>query len=46
MEEERNTLLQEKYQLMKRRDELEVKLEARALKGDYNPRDTKVLHFR
>jgi seryl-tRNA synthetase len=46
LEEERNTLLQEKEQLMKRRDELEVKLEDRALKGDYNPRDTKVLHFR
>jgi mitotic spindle assembly checkpoint protein MAD1 len=46
LEEERNTLLQEKEQLMKRRDELEVQLEHRALKGDYNPMDTKILHFR
>jgi hypothetical protein len=46
LEEERNTVLQEKEQVMKHRNQLEVKLEDRALKGGYNPRDTKVLHFR
>jgi hypothetical protein len=46
LEEERNTLLEEKEQLMKRRDELEVELEHRALKGDGRPVDTKVFQFR
>ncbi|XP_021932556.1 mitotic spindle assembly checkpoint protein MAD1 isoform X3 [Zootermopsis nevadensis] len=46
LEEERNTLQQEKEQLMKRRDELEVELEYRALKGDFNPMKSKVLHIR
>lgn len=46
MEKERSTLLQEKEQLMKRRDELKVKLEHRTPKGNYEPKDTKVLHFR
>jgi hypothetical protein len=46
LEEERNTLQHEKDQLMKRKEELEVELEYRALKGDFNPMNTKVLHFR
>lgn len=46
LEEEVNSLQQEKEQLMKRRDELEVELEYRALKGDFNPVKSKVLHFR
>jgi hypothetical protein len=46
LEEEMNTLQQEKEQLAKRRDELEVELEYRALKGDFNPTKSKVLHFR
>jgi hypothetical protein len=46
LEEERNSLQQEKEQLMKRRDELEVELEYRVLKGDFNPVKSKVLHFR
>ncbi|GLH03153.1 Uncharacterized protein GBIM_09055 [Gryllus bimaculatus] len=37
LEGERNTLLQEKEQLQKRKDELEVQLEYRAIKGDFNP---------
>lgn len=47
LEEEINSLQQEKEQLMKRRDdELEVELECRALKGDFSPVKSKVLHFR
>jgi len=46
LEKEKTTLLQEKELLMKRRDELKVKLEHRAPKGNYKPKDTKVLHFR
>ncbi|KAK7791169.1 hypothetical protein R5R35_005379 [Gryllus longicercus] len=46
LEGERNTLLQEKEQLQKRKDELEVQLEYRAIKGDFNPVTSKVLHFR
>jgi FtsZ-binding cell division protein ZapB len=46
LEEERNSLQQEKEQLMKRRDELEGKLECKALKGDFNPMTSKVLHCR
>jgi seryl-tRNA synthetase len=46
LEEERNSLQQEKEQLMKRRNELEVELEFRAFKGDFNPMKSKVLHFR
>jgi hypothetical protein len=46
LEDERNMLQQEKEQLMKRKDELEVELEYRALKGDFNPMRSKVLHFR
>jgi mitotic spindle assembly checkpoint protein MAD1 len=46
LEKERSTLLQEKEQFMKRRDELKVKLENRAPKGNNKPKDIKVLHFR
>jgi hypothetical protein len=46
LEGERNTLLQEKEQLMKQRNELEVLLERMALTGDYSPMDTEVLPFR
>ena len=46
MEEERDALRKEKEELMKRRDELEIELEYRALKGDFNPMKTKVLHLR
>lgn len=46
LEEERDALRQEKEELMKRRDELEIELEYRALKGDFNPTKSKVLHFR
>jgi len=46
LEEERNTLLQEKEQLMKQRSELEVLLERTAVTGDYNDMDTEVLPFR
>ena len=45
LEKEGSTLLQEE-QLMKRRDELNTKLEHKAPKGNYKPKDTKVLHFR
>lgn len=46
LEKERSTLLQEKEQLMKRRDELKAKLEHSTPKDDYKPKDTKVLHVR
>jgi hypothetical protein len=46
LEEERNTLLQEKEQLMKHRNELEVLLERTAVTGDYGRMDTEVLPFR
>ncbi|XP_069687893.1 mitotic spindle assembly checkpoint protein MAD1-like [Periplaneta americana] len=46
LEEERNMLQKEKEELLKRRDELEIELEQRALKGDFNPLKTRVLHFR
>ena len=46
LEAERNALRQEKEELLKRKDELEVELEYRALKGDFNPMKTKVLHMR
>jgi chaperonin cofactor prefoldin len=46
LEEEINSLQQKNEQLMKRRDDLEVQLEYRALKGDFNPLKSKVLHLR
>ncbi|PSN31731.1 hypothetical protein C0J52_19835 [Blattella germanica] len=46
LEEEKNALKQENEQLMRRRDELETELEYRALKGDFNPMKTKILHYR
>jgi len=46
LEEERNTLLQEKEQLMKQRNELMVLLERTAVTGDYSAMDTEVLPFR
>jgi hypothetical protein len=46
LEKEKSILLQEKEQLMKRRDELKVKLEHRAPQGASKPKDTRVLHFR
>jgi len=46
LEEERNSLLQEKEQLMKQRNELEVLLERTAVTGEYNAMDTEVLSFR
>jgi hypothetical protein len=45
-ENERNTLLQHKEQLLKKRKELEVLLEHVTLTGDYSPTDTEVLPFR
>jgi seryl-tRNA synthetase len=46
LEEERNTLLQEKEQLMKQRNELAELLERMAVTGDYSAMDTEVLPFR
>jgi hypothetical protein len=46
LEDERNTLLQEREQLMKQRNELEVLLERTAITGDYSAMDIEVLPFR
>lgn len=46
LECERDKLLQEKELLQRRKDELEIQLEYRAIKGDFNPITSKFLHFR
>ena len=40
-------LLQEKLRKVENdRDELRYEMDRRAMRGDYNPTDTKVIHFR
>lgn len=43
---EKNSLLKEKENLEKQLEELRIQMEYRALKGDFDVRDCKVLHFK
>lgn len=46
LENERDSLKKENENLKKRTEQLELEFEHRALKGDFNLQNTKVLHFR
>jgi len=43
--EQAEILLKEKEELLERVEQLELQLEQRAIKGDFNPDETRVLHF-
>lgn len=43
---EKNKLLKEKETLLKENEELKIQMEYRSLKGDFDTRDCKILHFR
>lgn len=43
---EKNALMKERESLVKENEELKIQMEYRSLKGDFDMRDCKILHFK